>query len=256
MADSKHTGPPLLVPQGLVVYRRWQLYNGTLYPCNINRESPCWAPSTQPNTATCSLRPDERVPHERCGCGFYAYYSPHHRPFGLSTRSVFGVMEARGRVLMGTNGVRAAQGTPRAIVWPRLWRRVMEMESTLVSASDIRRLRLRYPHLKVYRSERRMLAEWPQPDVKELLGQDPVVLPRGARAHHIVVLAGMVTVLSLLSILLQFWVAGRFGWNGTISVIALAASMAGSHVLGGVAGRWYGRLRGGNAPLWRGWRPK
>lgn len=56
-----------------------------------------------------------RVPNIKCSCGFYASYSPGtdffegmktHR-YGLPLPPVFAAVEASGRVLMGTKGVRA-----------------------------------------------------------------------------------------------------------------------------------------------------
>lgn len=78
-----------------------------------------WLPDTW-NEAVCARLESHQVPYpdtECCGCGFYAKYRPQWNQISPSV-AVRGIIEAKGRIILGTKGFRAQQARIVALIRP------------------------------------------------------------------------------------------------------------------------------------------
>lgn len=67
------------------------------------------------------VKPSHAPPHERCGCGFYAYLDPDDEQAAASIASyyVVGIIKGYGRTLIGTKGFRCEKAEIMAVLDPR-----------------------------------------------------------------------------------------------------------------------------------------
>jgi hypothetical protein len=147
-----------LVPGGLRGYRAW-MYGGPNGFRSYNFDY-FWKPGI--NDAGCSLSIDPHAPGPNCQCGLYARYK-HVEEWSRST-PVFGVIEASGRIILGTEGFRAEKARILA-VWfnPDHWRGLYA------------------PHMdgaQVFEDCEDMLEAFPPQDVSELIGPQEPVMPQ------------------------------------------------------------------------------
>ena len=151
-----------LVPGTLRLYRRWLLRDQGLRALNFDyywkdgwNEAECRAMDRVPTAYRTGIH-RQPTPHPDCTCGFYARY--HHTvPDGITS----GVIEVSGRVILGTKGVRAERARIMANEWTNDY--IMAM----------------YPSVKWFRNKEDMWAEYPPPDVSELIGpQEPKPEPK------------------------------------------------------------------------------
>ena len=168
-----------------------------------------------PNTATCAPptgepeRRDHPVPAPDCECGFYAYGTAEAAERNPGTRYVEAVVSCWGRVIAGTQGVRAEHARIVAL-WlnPR------------VPSSLRRRVAATYPSARLFTDRAAMLAEFP---LSELPCYEPA--PRRGRLSRVGgVLAGVALLgLGLLptSILRNLPLL----WDGWLAITALVAAV-------------------------------
>jgi hypothetical protein len=141
-----------------------------------------------------------RVPMKSCSCGFYAYHNPAHA--GGLRGEPFGVIEAKGKVLLGSLGFRAEEARIVALHRPRFtgnrdwWEKVEQQ----------------FPDVKIYRNKEKMLKDYTNPysDYK------PVRKPWNQRP-----LIWLITALSYLF----FFLGLRFDipalhWIGWLGIVA------------------------------------
>lgn len=164
-------GRPLVVGT-LRGYRTWRSGrtnpDGLLPLTAVTRREIPWGVVT---TAVCAA-PTDAVEHQHaapadgCACGIYGWYRPDDT--AILPSSVFGVVEASGRVLLGDRGFRAERARIRAVVTRR--RRI----ATACRAAGI----------EVYSRKRDLIAAWPPEDITGLVPEaaqrsnDPVLTPR------------------------------------------------------------------------------
>ncbi len=141
------TGDQALVPGGLRGFRTWT-WEPTRGPVR-SRGYPWTGGELH---AVCDIGGEHDAPSTTCACGIYAWYRPDDSR--LIPGVVFGVVEARGRVLLGDYGFRAEHARVTALVtsWP-----------PLVAWCDEHAIR-------VFRSRDDLVAALPPDDVTELLG--------------------------------------------------------------------------------------
>lgn len=139
-----------LVPGTLRLYRAWAISGEKLKAFNFNyywrdgwNEAECRLPET---SVIGSLFHRHPSPHPKCTCGFYARYHP------IDGGATTGVIEVAGRVILGTKGVRAERARIVAHQW------IPEYVQD------------QYPSVKFFRNVEDMWAEYPPPDVSELIG--------------------------------------------------------------------------------------
>lgn len=157
------TGEPTLVPAGLRGYRTWSFVSlsGLLRSTGLSH-SWCEAPydGTTEQAQCLALAahapgPRHPAPQADCTCGLYAWYDPTDRriPLGGCTGPVFGVVQATGRVVLGTHGMRAER-----------------LEVVAITAEDEHtRHLLRWYGYPVHDSAEAMLAAYPPEDVSALV---------------------------------------------------------------------------------------
>jgi hypothetical protein len=147
-------GQEALVPGTLRGYRTWRLTLGghlvstameSLWDDGVN-EATCFSPLEHPGVA---------VPDARCQCGFYGWYAPDDSRIVPS--DVFGVIEASGRIILGTHGFRAERARPVAVVAMRGW----------VTRDALVQLHAR--GVEVYFSRTTLLRAYPPDDVSGLV---------------------------------------------------------------------------------------
>jgi hypothetical protein len=161
-----------LVPGSLRGYRTWWqasrragVRDGMLPLTSVTRRQIVWASTME---ATCVPRdiarsrplsatpPDEHpAPRAGCNCGIYGWYAPDDA--GILRASVFGAIEASGRILMGERGFRAERARITAVVT-----RNRRVAAACTSAG-----------IAVYRRQRDLLRDHPPDDVSSLLGDRP-----------------------------------------------------------------------------------
>ncbi len=160
------------------------------------------------NLATCDppaggARPAHPVVADDCECGFYAYGSAHAAARNRQTRYVQAVVSCWGRVVAGTQGVRAEYARIDA-----LWL------SPAVPKWVSMRIAMRYPSARIYRERDAMLAEHPlsQLPCYELPKRPSVVARVAIAAFAIAVLAlGLLPWRLIDGAVFVAW-AGALGW--------------------------------------------
>ncbi len=155
--------PVPLVPGELRGYRQFLLLDDGLYPV-VHWAAGPWEDGGQ--VAGCSAGADHDVPSRDCTCGLYGWYDP------SGTAGSYGgakaVVAVSGRVVLGDRGFRAARGRVEAVTLP------LPLRWQPRGAAKARRmLAARYPGVRVYRSVRQMVREYPPHDVRAL-GIGPV----------------------------------------------------------------------------------
>lgn len=193
------TGPwrdegPALVAGELRGYRRFRLAADGLHP-TVQRTGPWAAPLER---AVCVRDRSHVPPVAGCGCGLYGWYHPADADvsgFG----DVTAVIAARGRVVLGDHGMRAAAARVEAVAlpWP--------------ASTPLRRRMLaeRYPEAAVYGSVRRMLRNHP-PDALDGLGVGGGP-SRAARDRRAALVAWLLGVAVLYGLVLLPWTAAGPG---------------------------------------------
>lgn len=165
------TGRPL-VPGSLRGYRTWWharrrawVPDGMLPLTSVTRRHVVWtstlsARCVPPDTArsgpgAATLADDHLAPRAGCNCGIYGWYAPDDA--GILNASVFGAIEASGRILMGERGFRAERARITAVV----------TRNRRVAAACDR------AGIAVYRRRRDLLRDHPPDDLSSLLGDRP-----------------------------------------------------------------------------------
>ena len=182
--------PPALVAGELRGYRRFRLAeDGLRPPVHIAAGSWSW-PVEQ---ARCAVDDGHAPPARGCGCGLYGWYHPSCTGLGTGWGDVTAVVAARGRIVLGDTGFRAAAARVQAVTLPRRARlsprRRRRCERVLAE---------RYPGVLVYRSRRRMLRRHPPEDLSSLgITVRPSTAPRYRWTALAVWLAGVLTLCSV-----------------------------------------------------------
>ncbi|SDO13520.1 hypothetical protein [Geodermatophilus sp. DSM 45219] len=152
--------PPALVPGELRGYRRFRLAEDGLRPPVHVAAGPWDWPVER---ARCAVD-DAHVPPARgCGCGLYGWYHPTSTGLGTGWGDVTAVVAARGRIVLGDSGFRAAAARVQAVSLPHRARLAPRRRRRWE-----RLLAERYPGVPVYRSRRRMLRRHPPQDLSAL----------------------------------------------------------------------------------------
>ncbi|MEO9134204.1 MAG: hypothetical protein ABI301_04300 [Jatrophihabitantaceae bacterium] len=199
--------------------------SGTLLPLYSNL---AWYDGV--NTATCApptgdgQRHDRDVPSADCECGFYAYGTPEAASANRGTRYVQAVVSCWGRVIAGTQGVRAEHARidalwlhPNVPVWVR------------------RRVAGAYPSARMFTDRDLMLAQFPLSTLYCYEPEPPRrVLPRVAAAGASAALLGLgllpESILHASSLLWGLWL------SATVAVAVLAGwLLTAAHGIGHVA---------------------
>lgn len=111
-----------------VSYQTWWEPGVNTFECKANRKpvdaSACsrmYHNGTKPyaHTEQCPMQPACPYPTIECSCGFYAYHDGSHWTGpSKSVHQVFGVIEAWGRLVIGTKGFRAEKALIVALKLP------------------------------------------------------------------------------------------------------------------------------------------
>ena len=149
---------PALVAGEVRGYRRFRLAENGLCP-PVHLDAGPW--SGRIEQARCAVDEEHVPPEWGCGCGLYGWYHPSYTGLGTGWGNVTAVIAARGRVILGDSGFRAAAARIVAVALPRRigHRRRNRWERMLVE---------RYPEASVYRSRRRMIGRHPPEDLSGL----------------------------------------------------------------------------------------
>ena len=149
---------PALVAGEVQGYRRFRLAeNGLCSP--VHAGAGPW--SGQIERARCAVDEEHVPPEWGCGCGLYGWYHPSYAGLGTGWGNVTAVIAARGRVILGDSGFRAAAAQIVAVGLPRrIGSRRRDRWERMLSE--------RYPEVSVYRSRRRMIRRHPPEDLSGL----------------------------------------------------------------------------------------
>jgi hypothetical protein len=149
---------PALVAGEVRGYRRFRLSENGLCP-PVHVDAGPW--SGQIERARCAVDEEHVPPEWGCGCGLYGWYHPSYAGLGTGWGNVTAVIAARGRVILGDSGFRAAAARIVAVGLPRGIgpRRRSRWERMLAE---------RYPEVSVHRSRRRMIRRHPPEDLSGL----------------------------------------------------------------------------------------
>jgi len=136
-----------------------------------------WQPGV--NQARCqasagSMHGYDEVPHDDCGCGFWAYWEIQQHDMGMaSTLPVVGVVRASGQVIMGPRGFRAQKAEIAALVLP------FRIEPDLPAAPEpaVPRLSRISPRRPASRFTGRVISFPGAPPVPPSLGGPPLPAP-------------------------------------------------------------------------------
>ncbi|TFV64480.1 hypothetical protein E4P41_00965 [Geodermatophilus sp. DF01-2] len=182
--------PPALVAGELRGYRRFRLAEDGLRP-PVHVGAGPW--SWPIEHARCAVDDGHAPPARGCGCGLYGWYHPSHTGLGTGWGDVTAVVAARGRIVLGDSGFRAAAARVQAVSLPRRTRlsprRRRRCEQVLAE---------RYPEALVYRSRRRMLRRHPPEDLSALgIAVRPSTAVRYRWTALVVWLGGVLTLCSV-----------------------------------------------------------
>jgi hypothetical protein len=128
-------------------------------------------------SAACLTNPDSPERHDApvddCACGIYGWYAPAHA-HQYDTAPVVGVIEATGRVLMGTKGFRCERARVRALVVRALPVGALGMSPSVATPLWEQFLAdCRDAGVVLFGSEEEMLRAFPPSDVSALIGPLP-----------------------------------------------------------------------------------
>jgi hypothetical protein len=174
---SRPDDRPLVVGE-LRGYRQFDLADGGLYPVVHAGQGPWNGGLT---SARCVHDDSHEPPVRGCTCGLYAMYRPGSATVAIGAANA--VVAARGRIVLGDRGFRAATARVEAVALP------VTVLSPRAVARARRALAARYPSTRVYRSTRRMLRDHPPHDVGGLGVETPPDRSRGYRAVAVLVWA-------------------------------------------------------------------
>lgn len=125
--SSMYKEDDALLPSTVRGYKHWD------FPKDVPKSSHYADWSTGEWTAVCGRHKDHSAPDLECTCGIYAHYLP-LESYSLAV-GVLGVVEASGKIVMGTKGFRAEKCKIVALVHPGAVTRWFEVTSfDLVSA--------------------------------------------------------------------------------------------------------------------------
>ena len=182
--------PPALVAGELQGYRRFRLAEDGLRPPVHVAAGPWGWPVEH---ARCAVDDEHSPPARGCGCGLYGWYHPSHTGLGTGWGDVTAVVAARGRIVLGDSGFRAAAARVQAVSLPsraRLSRRRRDRCERLLAE--------RYPGVLVYRSRRAMLRRHPPEDLSALgITVRPSRAPRYRWTALVVWLSGVLVLCSV-----------------------------------------------------------
>jgi hypothetical protein len=191
---SSFGGPVALVPGELRGYRRFWLADDGLHPTVHGRRG-TWSGAVE--HARCAAGESHAAPAADCGCGLYGWYHPSDAGRDMGLGDVPAVIAARGRVVLGDHGFRAAAARVEAVALSRL---------TTPGPRSRRRARevlaRHYPHARVYGSRRAMLRAHRPHDLSTLgIRVRPSPVGRYRRTTYAVGVLGLVTLYLLLPVL-------------------------------------------------------
>jgi hypothetical protein len=148
--------------------------DSTPYDTGIMKAS-CKPPRTSANPFP--LGPDERhpetdAPAQKCTCGIYGWYNPSaiDPGFGRSSERVTGVIEASGKIVLGTRGFRAQAARIVAIVMPLRGLLSGSLEDQRIHAAAFHSACKRYGALG-FTSLGELVEQYPPEDVTALIGE-------------------------------------------------------------------------------------
>lgn len=204
---------PALVAGELRGYRQFDMRGDGLYPLVHSGSGPWDGRLTE---ARCAAGSDHASPAADCRCGLYAWYLPGSATVSLGPASA--VVAARGRCILGDRGFRAAQARVEAVTLP------VPVRWNPRAASLAREMLARkYPQVRVYRSARRMLRDYPPQDVRSLGIDPPRDRSRAYRAAAVTLWGVALLLTSVLAALPRFAVAHRFEhWWPLLVLLAVA----------------------------------
>ena len=157
-------------------YRRFRLAeNGLCPPVHVGAGP--WRRRIE--QARCAIDQEHVPPDWGCGWGLYGWYHPSYTGLGTGWGNVTAVIAARGRIVLGDSGFRAAAARIVAVSLPR---RIRPRRRSRWE----RMLGERYPDVSVYRSRRRMVRQHPPED---LTGLGIAVRPNPAVRYAVSALA-------------------------------------------------------------------
>ena len=187
MSDYSGAEPPL-IPGTLRGYRSWNITGlVSTCPCGCGERMASEAGATLLpvtyhtfawvdgiNVAVCGNGGPHQIPYVspfgpemECRCGFYAKYRPE-----FIEGVIRGVIEASGRIVLGTKGLRAEKARIIAAAPNDQW-------IFITSRDDVvDQLQKKYSSTKWFDTTATMLEEYPPQSVDELLGQDMAALIR------------------------------------------------------------------------------
>jgi hypothetical protein len=149
----RHAGRRAAVPDGMLpltsVTRRHVVWTSKLSARCVTRDT------VGSGVGSSALPDDHPAPGAGCNCGIYGWYAPDDAR--ILNASVFGTIEASGRVLMGERGFRAERARITAVV----------TRNRRVTAACTR------AGIAVYRRKRDLLRDYPPDDLSSLLGERP-----------------------------------------------------------------------------------
>jgi hypothetical protein len=139
-------------------YRRFWLAEDGLRP-PVHFGTGPW--SGQIEQARCAVDDGHVPPEWGCGCGLYGWYHPSYTGLWTGWGNVTAVVAARGRVILGDSGFRAAAARIVAVSLPRRIgpRRRSRWQRMLAE---------RYPEVSVHPSRRHMIRRHPPEDLSGL----------------------------------------------------------------------------------------
>jgi hypothetical protein len=114
-----------------------------------------------------------------CSCGFYAYFDEAN-DYADST-TVTGVIEAYGKVTIGTRGFRAEKARLRALVIPRLRNSDPNRhKGSRLTRTQTQRVRANYPAVPIFDTQSAMTAEFTTTEAQVTPTNDPEFWTRSA----------------------------------------------------------------------------
>lgn len=105
--QNYHGQTATLVPATLRGYRSWTSYRDSEDPSRfklIGQYSHHWRPN-KTMVAICGVKKEHEAPGDNCTCGIYAKYTPVTSSWGR----VPGIVEASGKIILGTKGFKSAE---------------------------------------------------------------------------------------------------------------------------------------------------
>lgn len=151
----------VLLPSSIIGFKHWSFQN------NVPKSSHYADWSNGKWEAVCGKHKEHKSPDVDCTCGIYAHYLP-MESYSIGPAAVLGVVEASGKIVMGTKGFRAEKMKILALAGIGTTNKWFEFIETFDACIPVLEKYCEPLGIDMFTDVREMKAKYPQTDLSAL----------------------------------------------------------------------------------------